>query len=257
MTSETPLSIAAREARRHDRERFTTALFAPPHRREPLMALYAFNAEIARVKDSVHEPMAGMIRLTWWREALAGERDPETARHPIAAPLLEACRAEKVTGAEFERLLDARERDLTWQRPASLAELEAYAEATSATVTRLAVELLGVRDAATRAAGGAVGTAYALVGLLRAMPFNDAAGRPVLPEGVSVQQIADRARALLAEARAMPYARKGIPALLPGTVASVHLKTLEKAGHDPFDPRVARPRPMPIRLAFNAVRGRF
>ncbi|MEW5727001.1 MAG: squalene/phytoene synthase family protein [Pseudomonadota bacterium] len=103
MPSDMPLSHAADTVRRLDRDRFVTALFAPSEARERLMLLYAFNAEVARVRESVHEALAGQIRLQWWREALAGEREAETARHPVAGPLLAACRAHKVSGAAFER----------------------------------------------------------------------------------------------------------------------------------------------------------
>src|ERR1041385_2992054 len=57
--------------RRHDRDRYQTALFAPADRREALFALYAFNYEIARVREIVSEPMLGQIRLQWWREVTA------------------------------------------------------------------------------------------------------------------------------------------------------------------------------------------
>src|SRR5665213_2932433 len=61
-----PIGALVRE---HDRDRFQTALFAPAGDREALFALYAFNYEIARVRESVREPMLGQIRLQWWREA--------------------------------------------------------------------------------------------------------------------------------------------------------------------------------------------
>ena len=56
--------------RRHDRDRYQTALFAPADRREALFALYAFNYEIARVRETVTQPMLGQIRLQWWREVV-------------------------------------------------------------------------------------------------------------------------------------------------------------------------------------------
>jgi phytoene synthase len=43
-------------------------LFAPAPRRVLLFALYAFNAEVARIAETVREPMLGAIRLEWWRE---------------------------------------------------------------------------------------------------------------------------------------------------------------------------------------------
>src|SRR6202045_4412867 len=65
------LSPVAALVRRHDRDRFQTVLFAPAARREALFALYAFNYEIARVRESVTEPMLGRLRLEWWREIIA------------------------------------------------------------------------------------------------------------------------------------------------------------------------------------------
>src|SRR6201984_811294 len=62
------LSPVAALVRRHDHDRYQTVLFAPAARREALFALYAFNYEIARVRESVTQPMLGQIRLQWWRE---------------------------------------------------------------------------------------------------------------------------------------------------------------------------------------------
>ena len=54
-----PLSPVAALVRRHDRDRYQTALFAPAARREALFALYAFNYEIARVRErSLSRPSA-------------------------------------------------------------------------------------------------------------------------------------------------------------------------------------------------------
>jgi len=51
-------------------------------------ALYAFNYEVARVRESVSEPMLGQIRLQWWRENIAAAFAGEAPRdHPIVAAL--------------------------------------------------------------------------------------------------------------------------------------------------------------------------
>src|SRR5882724_5539668 len=110
------LSPVAALVRRHDRDRFQTVLFAPAARREALFALYAFNYEIARVRERVSEPILGRIRLEWWR-------------HVVAEPLTAAIREHLLTREHFERLIDARERDLDGKAPTSLAALEDYAEA--------------------------------------------------------------------------------------------------------------------------------
>src|SRR6185369_9624012 len=72
-----------------DKDRFLSALFAPAHQRGPLFALYAFNAEIASVRDRAREPMPGEIRLQWWRDVINGERAGEAAANPVAAALVD------------------------------------------------------------------------------------------------------------------------------------------------------------------------
>ncbi|HEY4547783.1 MAG TPA: squalene/phytoene synthase family protein, partial [Pedomonas sp.] len=70
--SNAPLSPTAETVRRHDRERYLTALFAPADRREALFALYAFNYEVAKTREAVTEKTLGRIRLEWWRETIDG-----------------------------------------------------------------------------------------------------------------------------------------------------------------------------------------
>src|ERR1700730_69402 len=75
--------------RRHDPDRFLTALFAPPEKRDALLTLYAFNHELARAREAVSEPPLGLIRLQWWREVVEGAR----RRHEVAEPLTAAIEA--------------------------------------------------------------------------------------------------------------------------------------------------------------------
>src|SRR6516164_4077804 len=114
------LSAVAALVRRHDRDRFQTALFAPAGRREALFALYAFNYEIARVRETVREPMLGRIRLQWWREVIEAAYDGKpTRKHVVAEPLTAAIREHGLTHGEFDRLIDARELDLEDTPPAT------------------------------------------------------------------------------------------------------------------------------------------
>src|SRR6266700_4185448 len=88
------LSPVAALVRRHDRDRFQTALFAPADRREALFALYAFNYEIARVRESVTQPMLGQIRLQWWREVVDRAYSAAPPRqHEVALALAALIRA--------------------------------------------------------------------------------------------------------------------------------------------------------------------
>ena len=116
MPDEPVLSYCAAEIRRYDRDRFLTALFAPPAIRENLFALYAFNHEIAKTRESVSEPMVGRIRLQWWREALDGIEANEPRKHEVVEALYHA----QQSGLKIDSLrplIDAREFDLDETAP--------------------------------------------------------------------------------------------------------------------------------------------
>ena len=78
------------EVRRGDADRFLSALFAPAAQRANLMALYAFNLEVARTREMVHEPMLGEIRLQWWQEAIAEIYAGRSRQHPVCLALADA-----------------------------------------------------------------------------------------------------------------------------------------------------------------------
>src|SRR3954469_1186159 len=161
------LSRPAVIVRRHDRDRYQTALFAPSDRREALFALYAFNYEVARVRETVTTPMLGQIRLQWWREVIAAAYAGAPARrHEVVTPLVTAITAFGLTRSHLDRIIDARERDLYDTPPADIAALIDYAEGTSSALIYLALEALGAADPVAVEAAREVGIAYALAGLL-------------------------------------------------------------------------------------------
>src|SRR5260221_11156988 len=148
------LAPLAEMVRRHDHDRFQTGLFAPARKRNALFALYAFNYEIARVRETVTEPMLGQIRLQWWREVIAAAFAGEPPRqHEVAVPLTAAIRDLSLSREYFDRMIDTPERDLRPEPPANMAALENYAEGTSGALVQLALEALGGRRPAGRGAG--------------------------------------------------------------------------------------------------------
>jgi phytoene synthase len=176
-------------------------------------------------------------------------------------------------------LLAARERDLGDEDFADVVDLENYADATSARLTALMLQTLGVRDQASRAAGRHVGIAWALTGLMRAVLFQARVDRVALPRDLMAQaaltprdvqeernaarlarvieQVAQVARAHIALAHGFKVDRRAIPALLPATLAAVYLDGLKGRNYDLFDPRHALQRPAVLRLVWNGLIGRF
>ena len=68
-------------------DRYFAATLAPAVLRYDLIVLAAFAAEIARVPGQVREPLAGEIRLQWWRDALIGGSSEAAAGHPVATAM--------------------------------------------------------------------------------------------------------------------------------------------------------------------------
>lgn len=275
-------SYCADEVRRYDPERFLTVLFAPDRCRAPLFALYAFNLEIAKIREAVSEPMLGEIRLQWWREAIEEIFEGSPRRHAVVEALADAVQGADLPREPLDRLIDARAMDLAEEPPATLDLLEAYAADTSSALQQLALRILDADDAPSRDAAGAVGVAWALTGLIRAMGHHLRLKRVSLPtelierHGIvrrdlmelrrsdalcdAVRELSDRASALLAEARGSrrDVPRAALPALLTAPLADVHLRRIERAGFDPFAPGIAEPLRFPgLRLAWNSLRGHY
>src|SRR5450631_1865865 len=129
--------------READRDRYLATLFAPAEHRDALHALYAFNVEIARVRDLAREPMPGEIRLQWWREVLSGEREGEAAAHPVAAALREMLMRYRLSPLPLIALVDAHTFDLYDEPMASRAGIDDYATKTDAALFAVAGSVLG------------------------------------------------------------------------------------------------------------------
>ena len=274
------LSYCAALLRQHDPDRYLTALFAAGERREALFALYAFNLEIARTREAVSEPMMGLIRLQWWRDALAELEQGTIRAHEVMRPLAGAIAAQGLSLTLFERLIAARERDLDPEPPADLASMVAYARETSGTLTELALEILGKPSVAEREAGQAAGIAWSLTGLLRAVPFHASQRRIYLPAdrlneaGIAPGQLIERGfqpalvpvvRAVVEEAERWSMkarndgavSRASLPAFLPLTLADLYRRRLAAAGFNPFDGRVQQAPPWRVwHLAWHRLIGR-
>jgi phytoene synthase len=261
MKTEEALAACEETVRRFDPDRYFSGLFVPAARRPLLFALYAFNHEIARLGGQSREPMMGAIRLQWWRESLEQAREGRPRAHPVAVGLAALFAGSAPPQALFEAMLDAREFDLAPDTFPDIAALEAYCEATSSNLMRVADHVLNGKVGAEPFLKHA-GIAYALTGLLRAIPFHAARRKTYLPldflaaEGLSVEEIfagrntpslnrivrrlGDRARERLAAARKCP-APMSLMAALPGALVPVYLKRILRKGFDPLHTLVEVP----------------
>jgi NADH dehydrogenase [ubiquinone] 1 alpha subcomplex assembly factor 6 len=280
--AEVRLSFCADLVRRQAPDRYLATLFAPACAREALFALYAFDHEIGKVRHIVSQPMAGLIRLQWWREALDALEAGLPPAHPVALALAAALRGSGLPRHRLDRAIDAREGELEDELPPDLAALEQRLEASSSTITEAAMAILGATAPGPLEVARRVGIAVGLADLLRALE-SDLAGRRLLlpadalarhgvqPEAIVggenrrcllpvVAVVAGRARKLLREARRQRAAvpRPALAAVLPGTLAGGYLRRLRRAGDDPFaaGPK-RRPASAPLELLWYRAVGRF
>lgn len=159
---------AAEALRILDRDRYLTTLFAPATSRPYLTALYAFNAEVARVRDTVSDPMLGEIRLQWWRDAVT---DDIGGGNPVATALLETVRQFSLPRDALVRMLEARVFDLYDDAMPSLNDLEGYAGDTASSLYQMAaIVLAGGMTPDTAEAAGHAGVAETIVANLRQLP---------------------------------------------------------------------------------------
>jgi phytoene synthase len=174
-------NIVRQMAREQDPDRYLSALFAPASARDALFALYAFNAELARIADEVSEPALGEIRLQWWREAMELATAGQATGNPVTDALGAVLSARGMSPSRLDPLIDARRFDVLERIMPNSASLIAYLDNTAGEIFLLASEFLGADRQAAEPAARAAGRAYGLTGLMRAVTVHAAQNRLYLP----------------------------------------------------------------------------
>jgi phytoene synthase len=176
---------AAEYLRANDRDRYYATLILPASARDAITALYAFNADLASVRDRAREAAAGEIRLQWWIDALAGEGHGAVRQNPLADALLDAVAEYGLPVPAILRLVEARRFDLYDDPMPDMPAFEGYAGETVSVLYQLAAMILNVgRPVEPGDAAGHLGVAHALTGHLRAFGYNASKGRIFLPRDV-------------------------------------------------------------------------
>ncbi|HEY9236744.1 MAG TPA: squalene/phytoene synthase family protein, partial [Phenylobacterium sp.] len=119
------------QTRRVDSERWLSSRFiADPEKRADVVAIYAFDHELARAPKVASNPLLGEIRLTWWREVLDEVYGGRPVRHhPTALSLAKAIERRSLPREPLEAMVDARYRELE-PEPMTLADALEWAEGT-------------------------------------------------------------------------------------------------------------------------------
>lgn len=168
--------------RDHDRDRWLADGLLPEDKRRHAFAIHAFSYEAARIRETIHEAMPGEIRLQWWVDAIEGEARGDVAGHPVAAALIDTIRRFSLRRSGFVNLLEARRFDLYDDAMPTLNDLEGYAgETASVLFLEVAQVLCEGADPKVADAAGHAGVAYALTGLMRALPIHARRNQVYLP----------------------------------------------------------------------------
>lgn len=147
--------------RRVDPDRWLSSRFiADPTLRADVVAIYAYDHELARAPRVASNPLLGEIRLTWWREMLDEAYEGRSVRrHPAAQALADAIARHQIPREPLEAMIDARYRELDATPMTPGAALE-WARDTAGRAAELAAMILAPgRDAGPARAAG---TAWAL-----------------------------------------------------------------------------------------------
>ncbi|OKO91073.1 phytoene synthase [Bradyrhizobium sp. NAS80.1] len=255
------VAFCADLVRSHDFPRYVAALFAPSAERRALLALYAFNVEIVRVRDQVSQPLPGEIRLQWWTDMLSGHVHGSAEGNPVAAELLRAIRDFDLPVEPLSLLADEHQFDLYNDPMPTLTALEGYLAATCSALFALAARIMAPPSEAAEHLARHAGLAQGIVQIIANLPRDAAHRQLFLPQQLltshgcgmedvfagketpnlhavleqltgEAEQHLTTALSLLAQVPASVR-----PAFLPLSQVRADLKRLSRPGRNPFTPQ--------------------
>lgn len=258
-TDQASAAFCADLVRSHDFDRYASTLFVPTDKRRALLALYAFNSEISRVRELVKQPLPGEIRLQWWTDMLAGAGHGDVEQNPVAAELLLAIRTHDLPVDRLAKLIDVHIFDLYEDPMPDLALLESHFRDTLGTLLFSSAKILGDGSEASAHVAEHAGLAQGVARIIARLPYDTMRRQLFVPQDMLLQNgssademfagkmtpgirtTLDRliagAQEQLATAQAMlvdvsPAARA---AFLPMALARRDLGQMARPDHDPFE----------------------
>src|SRR6202451_4878397 len=164
--------FCAELVRSHDLARYASTLFVPAAHRRPLLAVYAFNVEISRVREQVSQPLPGEIRRQWWTDMLAGAGHGGVEGNPVASELLLAIRNWRLPAERLSRLIDEHQFDLYNDPMPTMAALEGYINDTSSALFSLGAGIAGCPSGEVEHLARHAGLAQGIVQVMEALPLD-------------------------------------------------------------------------------------
>jgi phytoene synthase len=254
--------FCAQLVRTHDFARYASTLFVPSTPRRALLAIYAFNVEISRVREQVSQPLPGEMRLQWWTDMLAGAGHGGIEGNPVAAELRLAIESWRLPVERLSRLIEEHQFDLYNDPMPTMAALEGYINDTSSALFSLAAGIVGDPSGETEHLARHAGLAQGMAQAMAALPLDASRRQLFVPlqllqqhgSGIEevfagkdtpklravLDQLINEARGHLKTALALlasvpPQVR---PVFLPLALVARELERMSRADNDAFAPHV-------------------
>src|SRR5229473_5606955 len=248
--------------RTHDFSRYACTLFVPAEQRRALLAIYAFNVEISRVREQVSQPLPGEVRLQWWTDMLAGAGHGGIEGNPVAAELRLAMQNWHLPVERLSRLIDEHQFDLYNDPMPTMAALEGYINDTSSALFSLGAGIAGPQSDEVEHLARHAGLAQGMTRVLAALPLDASRRQLFVPlqllesHGSSMEEVfagkwTPKLRAaldqLIGEARGHLKTAFALlesvpaevrPVFLPLALVGRDLERMSRADNDPFVPLV-------------------
>lgn len=268
--------------RNNDYDRYLCAITAKKDNRSDIFALLALNSELAKVKIMTTEKMAALLRLHWWRQALAGlyEVVPQLQAHPLIVDLAEIIPRKSLPKEQFDALLDGYEANIYSDIISSVEEAQRNALKIIAPLNQLVMRVCDIDDNFVEKNIRQASLAYLLIKLLRQsskditngeigyIAYRDddhqtiyQPGLESIGQGISIiHSLSDYIEKLIIETRAekedLPQAM--LPMLLQITIAEVFLTRIKKIDFNIWDKNIENNRLILLyKVWCNAMRGKF
>ena len=254
--------FCAQLVRTHDFSRYASTLFVPAGERRALLAIYAFNVEISRVREQVSQPLPGEMRLQWWSDMLAGEGHGGIEGNPVAAELQLAIQNWHLPVERLSRLIDEHQFDLYNDPMPTMAALESYLNDTASALFSLGAGIAGAQSGEIEHLARHAGLAQGMAQVMAALPRDASRRQLFVPlqvlqqHGSGMEEVfagmqTPKLRAALGQllgdaqghlqtafallATVPPQVR---PVFLPLKLVARELMRMSRADNDPFAPRV-------------------
>jgi phytoene synthase len=173
--------FCANLVRSHDFARYIATVFLPAEQRRGLLAIYAFNVEICRIRDQISQPLPGEVRLQWWADMLAGAGHGGVEGNPVAAEMRLAIDHWRLPVERLTRLIDEHQFDLYNDPMPTMAALEGYLHDTSSALFSMAAMIAGRPSPEFEPLARHAGLAQGFTEMIAALPADAARRQLFIP----------------------------------------------------------------------------